>query len=135
MKYKAIEEFQKLLYQRLSSNKDLQQVINGVFSYVPKDTKFPYVYIGRLISTDWSTKSSQGLQLLFNINIFSKFQGNKEVLEILFLVNHSLDKWEVNFQNKYLINLKLLTTDIEQPGSNITYQAISRFKVNIEELQ
>lgn len=135
MKHKLILEFPKLLYNKLASNNQLNQMVSGIFSYVPKDTKFPYIYIGKMSAIDWSTKSSQGIQLLFNVHLFSQAQTNKEILEILSLLNDYLDKWEVKLGNRYFVSVKLIASDIEQESDVVAFHAISRFKTNIEELQ
>lgn len=74
---------QKELYQILSKDQQLKSKIKGVFDYVDEDSKFPIITIGDCVSSDYSTSSFDGEEVVQDVHIWSKYKGNKEVKELL----------------------------------------------------
>lgn len=83
-------EVQEAIYARLTA--ELGNKVNGVFDYVPEDTKFPYVVIGRLQSTPERTKTTVGERVEVELDIWSSAKGKKETISIVNLIKDALDE-------------------------------------------
>lgn len=80
-------EVQEAIYARLTA-----ELGNKVFDYVPEDTKFPYVVIGRLQSTPERTKTTVGERVEVELDIWSSAKGKKETISIVNLIKDALDE-------------------------------------------
>jgi len=77
---------QVALYERLSSDAKLNEVITGVYDEVKKDAVFPYVTYDSPNVNPFDTKTSTGENITFVIHCWSRYSGNKEAMEILNLI-------------------------------------------------
>jgi len=82
-------EVQEAIYARLTA--ELGNKVNGVFDYVPEDTKFPYVVIGRVQSTPERTKTTVGERVEVELDIWSSAKGKKETINIVNLIEGALE--------------------------------------------
>lgn len=82
-------EVQEAIYARLST--ELGDKVNGVFDYVPEDTKFPYIVIGRVQSTPERTKTTIGERIEVELDIWSSAKGKKETINIVNLIEDALE--------------------------------------------
>jgi len=83
-------EVQEAIYARLTA--ELGNKVNGVFDYVPEDTKFPYIVIGRVQSTPERTKTTVGERIEVELDIWSSAKGKKETISIVNLIKDALDE-------------------------------------------
>lgn len=105
-------ELQEKLYALLST------LSYPVHDDVPKNAKCPYIKIGTDYGGDNSTKTSFAYKDYQYIDIFSNYNGKKEVREIMKQVNSLLQNKELMFNDMqiylYLNSSKILEqTDVE----------------------
>ncbi|PAD36325.1 DUF3168 domain-containing protein [Terribacillus saccharophilus] len=74
---------QTALFQRLSSDSAVRDLVTGVFDYIPEGTAFPYIRIGEPTVTPQVTKTTFGEQVAVVMHAWSKYPGKKEAYEIL----------------------------------------------------
>lgn len=84
---RKIIEFQEAIYSRL---KNLPGV-NGVFDYVPEDTKFPYIVLGRAYAEPEYTKTTTGERIEITIDVWSGAKGKREAVEIINAISEALE--------------------------------------------
>lgn len=130
-----IIQWSNAIYQLLANSKELENLGVNVFTYVPQDTKYPYIYLGQMNISDHSTKTSNGFNLINEINIYSQERGNKQSVIISHIVKELLESSSLNLKYYTLINLKLLSCHISQlPERNIC-QSVLKIKSIIEETE
>ncbi|MFC0559683.1 DUF3168 domain-containing protein [Halalkalibacter alkalisediminis] len=78
------------VFKRLESNLELMEQITDTYDYVPSETDFPYIVLGRAYSTPEKTKTTDGERIEITLDIWSIYQGKKETVEIMKLVEASL---------------------------------------------
>ena len=102
-------EVQEAIYARLTT--ELGNKVNGVFDYVPEDTKFPYVVIGRVQSTPERTKTTVGERVEVELDIWSSAKGKKETISIVNLIKDALDE-ELSIPGVDLIDQDITSIEV-----------------------
>lgn len=72
-----VSPLNKALYERLKS-----QMPVAVFDYVPGGKKTPYTVLTDTDARPWSSKTIAGADVTATIEIYSEYQGDKEVAEL-----------------------------------------------------
>lgn len=80
-------EIQKLIYDRLSECS--YTVVDEFATY--DETELPYCQVGSLYIEDDNTKVEKGLEIEQYINLYSRYRGKKEILEMIQEVNELMD--------------------------------------------
>jgi hypothetical protein len=81
-------ELQKAIYDVLSNDYALGQLVTGVYDSVPQaadagsDLPFPFVTIGDDTAIDWDTDTSVGKEATLTIHSWSRYRGRSEVKQI-----------------------------------------------------
>ena len=69
----AIWKLQKAVYDKLTGDSGLMGLVgNRVYEFVPQETQFPFISIEDFSSSDWSTKTSKGTEIMFNVDAISR---------------------------------------------------------------
>lgn len=77
------------IYTALTSNSTLMAKITGVFDVVPEGQASPYISLGYQQAVRGRLLNESENTWYFNIDIWSNYQGRKEVLELAELVVQS----------------------------------------------
>jgi hypothetical protein len=120
-------QLQKNIYKKLSSDYELASIITGVYNHLPQQTKFPYVHIGKIYASNYGSKTTKAMNVIIDINIYSRAQGNKEVLEVMSIVERILTASDNGRE------LDFIACELAQQSDGITYHLNSKFKAYIEE--
>ena len=90
----------------------LNNLSYSIYESVPKNAKCPYIKIGADYGDDNSTKTAFAYKDYQTIDIFSDYNGKKEVREIMKDINNLLQNKELKFNNMqiylYLDSSKIL---------------------------
>jgi hypothetical protein len=131
-------DIQTALYTALTGNTALINLLanagNGIFDYVPKQTKFPYVVIGNHIAKPFDTQQDQGMDVDVTFHIWSQYQGQKEVKAITTEIYNTLHDASFVVPNQNLVMIRLISTEVRQESDGVTYQAIQKFRILTEPL-
>jgi len=129
----CIWELQKAVFAALDGDGTLSALITGVYSHVPQDTAFPYIKFGDIAARNWSTNTSSGDEIKFNVEIFGRSRGAKEILEILKEVRRILDDASLAMTGCTMVSMKYNSADITQMPDGLTWHGIVSFDALIEE--
>jgi hypothetical protein len=123
---------QKAIYNRLSTDAALNEVIKGVFDNPNKDTPFPYVSIGEDTSTPFETKVTFGENITTVIHVWSRAEdGRREAKEILSLVMQALTKAPLGVEGFKTLQLSFLQSQVIPDIDGITQHGILRIRIYI----
>jgi hypothetical protein len=122
-----INEIQKYLIDILSSQNAIASEVNGIFTHVPNNNKFPYIHIGNFVLEDLATKTEKYYKLFFNISIYSRMRNYDGIFLIADEIQQLLSK------DQFLKNLQFLGLEINQKSDGITSFANLKFKLLIGE--
>jgi hypothetical protein len=74
---------QVAIYQRLSLDPVISEMVTGVFDSVGEDQAFPYITIGEPSLLPFDTKNTFGEEVSLVIHVWSDYAGKKECYDIL----------------------------------------------------
>jgi hypothetical protein len=123
---------QKAIYQRLIADTALMALIVGVYDRPSHNTNFPYVTLGESSISDWSTKTTTGLDQKVILHVWSREGGRTQaatIMERIFALLH-----EVNFSvvGQTLVLIRFLSSSILLEDDGGTYQGVMRFHALLE---
>ncbi len=126
-------DLQSRVYETLTANQDLTTILGGpqIFDDVPGNSKPPYITFGNAAHFDWSTGTETGMEHLLSIEVWSKVDGRKEVLEIAQTAEDALATMSPQLQESYLINFRHESTEVERNvktglfRARINYRAVT----------
>ncbi|AIL64492.1 hypothetical protein NOVO_00410 [Rickettsiales bacterium Ac37b] len=129
-----IIQWSSAVYQRLANSSELEELGVKVFTYVPQDTKYPYIYLGEMIISDYSTKTTKGFNLINYISIYAEERGNKQAIILSHIVKELLESPELILKYYTLVSIRLLNCHISTLQERNICQSILKIKSIIEEI-
>jgi hypothetical protein len=131
----ALWPLQVALFQRLSNDTELNDLVTGVYDKVSEDTSYPYVSIGEPNVTPAETKTSYTEEIPWVLHCFSQYSGKKEAYNILNAMLKALTRERFTVDGFRVERFKIepnmqVITDID--GS--TYHGILRVRFDITKL-
>ena len=127
---------QQSLFTALDGDAVLSQVITGVHSFVPERTAFPYIVLGDFLGRDYDTKTENGSEMAFDVDVYSRGRSTKETHQILGHVHRILHQADLSVSGHKLANLRwdgFSTIRKERTDNNITFHGIMRFRAKTQE--
>ena len=119
-----ISNFQKEIYQRLAGNKFLNEIVTGVFTKVPQDTKFPYIVLEVANVKDHSTKTNEIIKFELNISAYVRKLGQQQLFSIGSLIEDTLED-----MNSTSCKIAFKNSNILQKTDGITQELIMQYSV------
>lgn len=137
----APQEFQKIVYETLSSDSQLQTLLNGtvsdkkIYDNVPENKVYPYVTIGDGIFEDRSNQSWRGWQSSPQINVWYRGpgRGKKAVQDIQARIDFLLNNIDVCVDGWNIIVFKCQTVDVVIEQDNVTLHGVQIFNLMLGE--
>jgi truncated hemoglobin YjbI len=126
---------QKAIYDRLSGDATLNNIITGVYDQVSADAVFPYVSIGEDNMTPRGTKNYNGENITTTLHCWSDYPGKKEAKQILDLMLQALTNTPLELSGFSLVLSKVdqmrVFTDID--GTTRHGVLVLRYYINNKE--
>jgi len=123
------------LYERLVSDVQLKALVGDpprIYDHVPQGTVFPYITIGDIQTTDWSTSTENGEDHRIIVHSFSRYKGRKEAREIEKRIYELLHDGDLSMTEHTLIRMRFLVSDILLDADGRTYHGLARFQAITE---
>jgi hypothetical protein len=129
----ALGPLQTAIFDRLSSDTPLNEVITGVFDSVKKGTLYPYVTIGEPTTNSFETKSSFGEEIAVVLHCWSRYEGGKkEAYDILNLMLQSITQSPMHLEGGFSIfKVKFQQLTVINDLDNDTKHGIMRIRFHI----
>lgn len=121
---------QEAVFQRLFSDKNLTKSVNGVFDYVPDNTDFPYIVLGRIYSTPSNTKVSVGERVEVTLDIWSDYKGKKEAASIINQIEMLLEE-EIEVVDADVIDQGVISREIIEETNDL-YHGIVVYEILLD---
>ncbi len=127
----ASYDLQRSVYEVLSGDTDLLGLVSGIYDNPYPVVTYPYLVIGALTGTDWSTKTTTGMQSVLTLHAYSQV-SKKEVIMILDRVFDLLQSGALNLTGHELVAMRFDYSGIDLDNDGITYHGIIRFRAYTE---
>ena len=119
---------QERIYTTLNDDSTLGALITGVFDAVPDDTSLPVVIIGPHTTSDNGSKTLDGRDYVFNIDVYSDYRGMKEIKNIQKEIYRLLHESSLSVSGASFVDCRCeFTTDILE-DDGITRHGVMRFR-------
>ena len=130
----AAAALQAAIHARLIADTSVTSLLGGpkVHDRTPPDETFPYVTFGATASQDWSTGTERGDAHLITINVWSRQQGKKQVLDIAGAVISSLETFVLLPAGHRVVLLRADGVAANYDASLRGYRATVRFEALTE---
>lgn len=124
---------QVAIYSKLKADTALMALITGVYDDPPDNTAFPYVTIGDAEEAPSNTFGKLTKMITHTINIWSRYQGYKEVFDIANRIITVLDHVALTIAGYTHIHTWYRGMTTARVPDGITRGANLRFQVWVEE--
>ncbi len=125
---------QKALYELLTGDTALMNLITGVHDKVPENAQFPYVMIGDIACADWASKTTSGMECNALLTVYSREGGRRQAMQImerLYLLLHDVD---MAVEDQELVMIRFMFSTIHLEGDDETYRGAMRFKALLQSI-
>jgi hypothetical protein len=131
-------EIQKAIYDALSNDYALGQIVTGVYDSVPQaldagnDSAFPFVTVGDDTAIDWDTDTSVGKEATVTIHSWSRYRGRAEVKQIQGAIYEALHLSQLNVVGyTTVLCLSEFSESMVDPDG-LTRHGVQRFRIIID---
>ena len=119
---------QERVYSTLNGDGTLGGLINGVFDSVPDGQTLPVVIIGAQSTSDNGSKTLDGRDYIFNVDVYSDYRGMKEIKNIQKEIYRLLHESSLSVSGASFVDCRCeFTTDILE-DDGITRHGVMRFR-------
>ncbi len=124
---------QKAVYAALIADAGVGALIGDrIYDVAPRDVVFPYVTIGRMTVTDWSTGSEDGAEHRLTLDVWSRQHGKSECAAIAEAIRAVLHDAALTLDGHALVNLRFESADVARDPDGITFHGLLRFRAVTE---
>lgn len=120
-----------LIFSRLKSDSALVSLVpsNRIANHLPQDGRLPWVRVSWNPGEDWGTKSSQGFDGRYTIDVWSDAHSDKEVLEIFRRIYQLLheSKFPVTVGGQSLL-LRFLSSSVFKEPDGVSHHLNAVFR-------
>ena len=120
-------ELQKSLYETLTGDSALMNLVGGIYDRVPDDADFPYVTLGEMRGRDWSCKTFSGMQYDIQIHVWSREGGRKECAQSMERIHALLHEQSPAVEGQECIVLRFVSSDIQLENDGWNYHGHMQF--------
>lgn len=102
---------------------DLAALVSGVYDHVPEGAEFPYVVLGRdITSSPDNTHATLGRRTIVPVHVWSTYAGSAEVVEILDRIQTLLDHQALTVPGQRVTSVLHETTQVlDDPDPDIRH--------------
>jgi hypothetical protein len=103
-----------------------------IYDATPRDATFPYVTVGQVNTTDWSTGTEDGAEHALTLHAWSRERGKRECYAISAAVEAALHDAALSLDGHALVNLRFEFAETRRDPDGITFHTAMRFRAVTE---
>lgn len=126
-------ELHQSIISTLKADSTLATLINGVYSNLPQDAKFPCIAVENTVARDASTRTTNGFHVGVAIKVFSRARDSKEASSVLAEVRRILDSVSLSPTGCKVSLIKEVDNSIHRLIDGVTWSASINFLVILQE--
>lgn len=128
----TIWNLQKAIYETLSADVNITNIVTGIYDFVPDNTLYPYVIIKIEEISNWDIISQNGFEVILTIDIYCKDNANKVALQLFDYIHNNLHNATILVDGSYnLQNIQFITARMKKKNVNDIYGITTSFIVKI----
>jgi hypothetical protein len=136
MSIAATAALRAAVHDALVADAPLTSLLGGpsVYDEPPRSAAFPYVTLGEMRVSDFSTGSERGEEHQLTLHAWSRQGGHKEAHLIAGALLQALDDAALTLTDHRLVNFRFALADVRREADGRTYHALVRFRAVTEPL-
>lgn len=126
----AARDLHRAIYRALLADDELTALIGPrkVFDRVPDRIAEPYVVIGQMSATDWTTATEGGEALVYTIHAWSGAKNRGQCLNIQTAISRILTSGSLTLSNNHLIANRRQFAEITRDRRSGHFHGVTRFR-------
>ncbi|MCO6409903.1 DUF3168 domain-containing protein [Hoeflea alexandrii] len=130
----SANQLQQAVVERLANDPDVLAITGAgrIFDRLITRAEPPYLVLGEIISTDFSTGDSDASEHRFEIEAWSKDNGRREAVELADAVRAALHDADLTLAGAVLVNLRHVRTTSRRAPKTGLHVARLRFRAVTE---
>jgi len=124
-------DVQEKIYDTLTGDSTLMNLIEDVYDGVPDESDYPYVMIGETEYSDWSGHDFDGFEAETTIHVWSQYRGRSEAKSIQDEIYRLLQNIDLGISGFPTIFFKLSFQRVLPEPDGKTYHGVQRFQFQI----
>jgi hypothetical protein len=129
----AINALQQSIYQQLTGDTALMNMVNGVYDRALQGSEYPYITFGNIQGTDWSSNTTRGFEAHLTLHIWSREGGRKEAVAIMERVYSLIHDDELTPEGYHMVLLRLINSTVNLEKDGWTYHGELTFRTLLEQ--
>jgi hypothetical protein len=126
MALRSVGQFQRRIYEILSTDISLSEKLSGIYLSCPKDAKYPFILISLLKMNDLSKHIRFNYEIEFEICLFEKDNNQERILSIADYIIGLIHRNMQGLAEYQILALRFIQADwIRGIGPNSTKIALS----------
>lgn len=125
---------QKAFFQALSSHAPLMAEVTAIIDGPAADQPLPFVQLGDMIETDWSTKTFAGREHRVSVHVWSSAAASVPARQLLALVDDALSAGLPALTGHHLASFRFLQTRVLPADDGRTRHGIAEFRLRTQPL-
>lgn len=130
----TVWQVQLHIFQSIKSNQYLIDKKIPVFHQIPKNTPFPYIYLGKFSVSNDSLKGLIRLRIYSEIHFYAQDMTIEKILMIEESIKVSLTQSNVFLKNCHIGQILFKSMELDIMPDAKTYRAVSKFEIKVEEI-
>jgi hypothetical protein len=106
---------------------ELMAIVTGVYDRPPQGTLFPYITLGEMTGSDWSTKTTTGMEYAIALHVWSREGGRKEAAAIMESLHALFHQANLTVDGQSLVMLRFVSSGISLESDGWTYHGVMQF--------
>lgn len=123
---------QTAIYQALTGDAALMSLVTAVYDRPPQGTGFAYITIGESAGSDWSSKTTGGMEHIIAVHVWSREGGRRQAAVIMERVHTLLHRADVAVSGQTLVMMRFVASEIVLENDGWTYHGVMQFRVLLE---
>lgn len=103
-----------------------------IYDAVPRDPAFPYLTLGDIATSDWSTGTELGAEHRLTLHVWSRGRGKAECAAALGAIEAALHDAALSLDGHTLVNLRFVAAEVRRERDGITWHGVARFRAVTE---
>lgn len=124
---------QKAIYDKLTGNSQLMAIVSEIYDYPPQSAVFPFVLIANPSSSNIFSLAETTKEYSFDINIFAREAGNKQVYDIIEIIYGLLHNGTISVAGKILVFMRCEGSSIGLENDGWTYRGNLRLRIGFRD--
>ena len=131
---------QRAIFTRLSGLSSVASLVNGIYATIPQPDDagdaalFPYITIGNDSAAPMDTKTSDGVSVSIQIDVWSRAGNYIEAKDIAQAIYDALQKFDLVVVGANTISCNFASSSVFDDPDGVTKRVMTLFTVTLDEI-